>query len=189
MAVSLSVTTEKGSMPIAFRRYLPETWTKDRKRRKKTGVPEEIEFQTKTGIVLEQIQRARQRGIPQGVVLADAGYGNDTSFRVALTEMELTYVMGVQSNMGVWKPGEKPKPAPARQGNTGRPRKLLQRDSKHHPISVRELGHVVAGRGMDQGHLAAGSKEETAIALCRFAGCGRHIGTTGERNHTRKNGC
>ncbi len=94
VAVSLSMTTEKASMPIAFRLYLPETWTQDRKRRKKTGVPDVIKFQTKTDIALEQIQRARQRGIPQGVVLADAGYGNDTSFRTALTKMELTYVMG-----------------------------------------------------------------------------------------------
>jgi SRSO17 transposase len=139
VAVSLSVTTEKASMPVAFRLYLPETWTKDRKRRKKTGVPEEIQFQIKTEIALNQIQRARERGIPQGVVLADAGYGNDTSFRMALTEMELTYVMGVQSTVTVWKPGEEPKPAPARQGNTGRPRKLLQRDSKHQPVSAKEL--------------------------------------------------
>src|SRR5580693_4282967 len=123
-------------MPVAFRLYLPETWTKDRKRRKKTGVPEEVEFRTKTEIALDQIQRARERGLPQGVVLADAGYGNDTSFRIALTEMKLTYVMGVQSTVTVWKPDEEPKPAPARQGNTGRPPKLLQRDSKHQPVSV-----------------------------------------------------
>jgi len=139
VAVSLSVTTEKASMPIAFRLYLPEAWTKDRKRRKKTGVPEEVEFQTKTDIALEQIKRARQRGIPEGVVLADAGYGNDTSFRMALTEMKLAYVMGVQSNVSVWKPGEEPKPAPKQQRGIGRPRKLLQRDSKHHPVGVKEL--------------------------------------------------
>src|SRR5438046_2573777 len=78
VAVSLSVTTEKASMPIAFRLYLPEAWTKDRKRRKKTGVTDEIKFQTKAKIEREQIQRARERGIPEGVVLADAGYGNDT---------------------------------------------------------------------------------------------------------------
>jgi SRSO17 transposase len=139
VAVSLSVTTEKASMPVAFRLYLPETWTKDRKRRKKTGVPEEIQFQSKTEIALNQIQRARERGLPQGAVLADAGYGHDTSFRMALTEMELTYVMGVQSTVTVWKPGEEPQPAPERQGNTGRPRKLLRRDSKHQPVSAKEL--------------------------------------------------
>jgi SRSO17 transposase len=139
VAVSVSVTTEKASMPVAFRLYLPETWTEDRNRRNKTGVPNQVQFQTKTEIALEQIQRARERGIPQGVVLADAGYGVDTRFRAALTKMELAYVMGVQSSVTVWKPGEQPKPAPARRGSTGRPRKLLQRDAKHQPVSAKEL--------------------------------------------------
>jgi SRSO17 transposase len=139
VAVSLSVTTEKASMPVAFRLYLPESWVGDRKRRKKTGVPDSIQFQTKPEIALEQIRHARERGLPEGVVLADAGYGTDTKFRSELTKWEMRYVVGVQSTTSVWKPGEGPKPAPARKGNTGRPRKLLQRDAKHHPISVKEL--------------------------------------------------
>jgi SRSO17 transposase len=84
-------------------------------------------FQTKLAIALEQIRRARQRGILQGVALADAGYGADTSFRTALTKLEMTYVMGSQSTATVRRPGQGPKPAPARQGDTGGPRKLLQR--------------------------------------------------------------
>jgi SRSO17 transposase len=139
VAVSLSVSTEKASMPVAFRLYMPESWIQDDQRRKKTGVPEEIQFQTKPEIALDQIRRARERGIPQGVVLADAGYGNDTGFRTELTNLEMTYVVGIQSNTTVWKPGEGPKPAPARKGNTGRPRKLLQRDAKHKPVSVKEF--------------------------------------------------
>jgi SRSO17 transposase len=126
-------------MPVAFRLYLPESWIKDHDRRKKTGVPESIRFQTKTEIALEQICRARDRGVPQGVILADAGYGTDTSFRTALTEMNMPYVMGIQSAITVWKPGEEPRPVPKRKGNIGRPRKLLRRDSKHQPISVRDL--------------------------------------------------
>jgi SRSO17 transposase len=139
VAVSLSVTTEAVSMPVAFRLYLPESWAQDRKRRKKTGVPESIEFQTKPDIALDQIRRARERGIPQGVVLADAGYGTDTNFRSELRKLEMAYVVGVQSTTTVWRPGEEPKPAPARQGKIGRPRKLLQRDAKSQPVSVKEL--------------------------------------------------
>src|SRR6202045_4207968 len=56
MAVSLSVTTEAASMPIAFRLYLPEVWAKDKPRREKAGVPEEIEFQTKPEIALAEIK-------------------------------------------------------------------------------------------------------------------------------------
>ena len=130
VAVSLSVTTEKASMPIAFRLYLPEAWANDKQRRQKAGVPEEVEFQTKTQIALAQIERARQHG--------DAGYGNDTQFRSRLTEWQLSYVAGIQSAVTVWKPGEQPLPAPEGKG-MGRPRKLLRRDPEHQPVTVKEL--------------------------------------------------
>ena len=138
VAVSLSVTTEKASMPIAFRLYLPEAWVNDEQRREKAGVPAEIKFQTKPQIALAEIERARERGVPEGVVLADAGYGNDTQFRERLSEWKLSYVAGIQSGVTVWKPGEQPLPVPEGKG-TGRPPKLLRRDPKHQPVTVREL--------------------------------------------------
>ena len=58
VAVSLSITTEKTSMPVAFDLYLPKAWVEDSERRKKTGVPEAIQFQTKPEIALRQIRRA-----------------------------------------------------------------------------------------------------------------------------------
>jgi len=98
VAVSLSVTTEKASMPVAYRLYLPQSWIEDRQRRKKTGVPESIQFQTKPEIALDQIRRARERGIPPGVVLADAGYGTDSGFRAALTKLDMPYVVGMRTS-------------------------------------------------------------------------------------------
>lgn len=139
VGVSLSITTEKASMPVAFRLYLPETWIEDCRRRQKTGVPDEIAFQTKPRIALEQIRRTRERGVPEGVVLADAGYGTDTAFRTELTKMGMTYVVGIQSTTTVWKPGERPQGATVRKRRTGRPRKLQRRTSNHQPISAREL--------------------------------------------------
>jgi SRSO17 transposase len=140
VAVSLSMTTETSSMPVAYRLYLPETWADDSQRRRKTGVPTEIVFHTKAEIALAQIRRARERGIPEGVVLADAGYGTDTGFRTQLTKMKLRYVMGIMSTVSVWKTGQGPKPPAAYKG-TGRPRRLLRRDPRHHPVAVKELAH------------------------------------------------
>src|SRR5688500_6580095 len=54
-AVSLSVSTWSSSLPIAWRLYLPEVWCQDAERCRKAGVPEEVEFQTKPEIALEQI--------------------------------------------------------------------------------------------------------------------------------------
>src|SRR5579862_8254552 len=84
--VSLSVTTEAASLPVAWRLYLPESWAEDQERRaERAGVPEEIRFETKASIALGQIRWAMGEGIPRAPVVADAGYGNETWFREALT--------------------------------------------------------------------------------------------------------
>ena len=53
VAVSLSMTTEKASKPVAYRLYLPQSWIEYGKRRKKTGVPDSIRFQTKPEIAID----------------------------------------------------------------------------------------------------------------------------------------
>src|ERR1700741_3906179 len=63
-AVSLSLSTMRASLPMAWRLYLPEAWAQDKERRKATGVPEEISFQTKPEIALQQIRTAVDRQIP-----------------------------------------------------------------------------------------------------------------------------
>jgi len=138
VAVSLSISTMKASLPIAWRLYLPEAWVRDKERRKATGIPEEISFQTKPEIALQQIRAAVDRQIPSAPVLADAGYGNDTKFREGITEAELLYVVGVKSSLSVWKSGQAPLPKRKWNG-MGRPTKLLRRDRRHHPVSVQEL--------------------------------------------------
>src|SRR5579862_2834598 len=107
VGVSLSISTADLSLPIAWRLYLPEVWSEDKKRRKATGVPQEIRFQTKPEIALEQIRAAVQRRIPVAPVLADAAYGNDTKFREGITALTLPYVLGVQSSLSVWPPAKR----------------------------------------------------------------------------------
>src|SRR5580700_4169627 len=77
VAVTLSLANHEASLPVAYRLYLAEDWTKDQARRDKAKIPETIAFQTKPEIALEQIKAARTAGLPQGVVLMDAGYGNE----------------------------------------------------------------------------------------------------------------
>jgi SRSO17 transposase len=138
VAVSLSVATHHASLPIAWRLYLPESWTSDRERRKATGVPEEISFQTKPAMALAQIRQAVEQGVPPAPVLADSAYGNETRFREGITELELQYAVGVHENMTVWQPGEAPRPKPRGKGR-GRPPTRLHRDAEQQPVSVKEL--------------------------------------------------
>jgi SRSO17 transposase len=136
--VSLSVSTAEASLPIAWRLYLPEVWAQNKKGREATGVPQEIRFQTKPEIALQQIRTAVDREMPTAPVLADAAYGNDTKFREGITELGLLYVVGVQSSVSVWPPGQAPLPKRKWKG-IGRPTKLLRRSGEHTPIAVREL--------------------------------------------------
>jgi len=110
VAVSLSLANHDASLPIAYRLYLPEDWTTDQARRDKARVPQTIAFQTKPEIAFEQIKAARAARLPEGVVLMDAGYGNDSGLRTDITALGLRYVAGIGSNTSVWPPGEVPLP-------------------------------------------------------------------------------
>ena len=138
VAVSLSVATWSSSLPIAYRLYLPKEWAEDAERREKAEVPEEVQFQTKPQIALDQIRAAKAAGVDPGVVLADAAYGINTDFREGLTELGLKYAVGVQSSITVWEPGQQPLPVKPR-ATTGRPPRLLQRTPDHQPVSVKQL--------------------------------------------------
>jgi SRSO17 transposase len=138
VAVSLSLANHHASLPVAYRLYLPEDWAKDSGRRRKTGVPEEVSFKTKPEIALEQITAACAAGLPRGVVLMDAGYGNNSELRADITALGLAYVAGILSTTTVWAPGTGPLPAKKWSG-IGRPPTLLRRDGTHQPISVKEL--------------------------------------------------
>jgi SRSO17 transposase len=136
--VSLSLANGHASLPVAYRLYLPQEWSDDRDRLRKAGVPEDIGFQTKHEIALGQLCWASEAGLPRGVVLMDAGYGNNSELRADITALELTYIAGILSNTTVWPPGTGPLPAKNWSGR-GRPPKLLRRDAKHQPVSVKEL--------------------------------------------------
>jgi SRSO17 transposase len=138
VAVSLSVATWSASLPIAFRLYLPESWTGDKKRRKEGGIPEEIQFQTKPQIALAQIRKAVEEDVTRGVIVADAGYGVDGRFRAGITELGLEYAVGVQSSLSVWAPGTEPLPPPPRK-QMGRPPSSLRRDKDRQPVSAKQL--------------------------------------------------
>jgi SRSO17 transposase len=138
VAVTLSLANRDASLPVAYRLYLPEDWAKDQDLRRKAKVPEAIAFQTKPQIALEQIKAARAAGLPEGVVLMDAGYGNDTELRTAITALGMSYVAGIAVTTTVWPAGAAPLLPQTRAGR-GRPQTRLQRDGEHQPISVKAL--------------------------------------------------
>ena len=138
VAVSLSLASRQASLPVAYRLYLPQEWAADCARRRKAGVPEHIAFATKPEIALEQLRWGCAAGLPRGVVLLDAGFGNNSKLRADITALDLTYVAGILSTTTVWAPGTAPLP-PKRWSGRGRPTTRLRRDARHQPVSVKEL--------------------------------------------------
>ena len=85
-----------------------------------------------------QVRQALADGVPPGVVVTDAGYGNDTDFRDGLTGLGLPYVAGILGTTGLWPPGAGPLPAAPWSGK-GRPPKRLRRDAAHRPLAAKAL--------------------------------------------------
>jgi SRSO17 transposase len=120
VAVSLSIANHAASLPVAYRLYLPQDWTKDRKRRSKAGVPKDIKFKTKPQIALEQIRWACEAGLPRGVALMDAAYGRDARLRAGMTELGVPYVVGIVPTILMWAPDHGPRRMDKPMNNTGR---------------------------------------------------------------------
>ena len=137
-AVSLSLANRHASLPVAYQLYLPEEWARDAARRKKARVPEDIVFKTKPEIAFDQIRWAVRSGLPKGVVLLDAGYGNHTRLREEIDSLGLSYAAGILSSTTVWAPDAAPL-APKRYSGRGRPPTRPRRGKGHQPISVKDL--------------------------------------------------
>src|SRR5271169_3200275 len=143
IAVTLLIANHAASLPIAYRLYLPDDWADDAARRKKAHVPDDVQFQTKPEIALDQIRAALAAGLARGVVLSDPAYGSDGAFRAGVTALELTYAVGVQSTLSAWPPDKEPLPPKPWSGRGRRP-SHVRRDADHRPVSVKRLAVTLA---------------------------------------------
>jgi len=99
------------------RLYLPASWAKDRKRRKKAGVPKEIRMQTRHQLALEMLD---EKGplLPHAWVAGDDEMGRSTRFRRDLQARNERYLLAVPCNTLVRDLDAKP---PAYAGRGRRP--------------------------------------------------------------------
>jgi SRSO17 transposase len=144
VVVTLSMANKIMSVPCAYRLYLPQGWTKDRKRCREAGIPDEVEFATKWEIALAAIDDLLAEDLPRAPVTGDAGYGTVTAFRDGLTARGLSYALAIPKETSVWPPGLEPLP-PKRWRGQGRPALRVRRSPRHQPVSAGELA-----RGLPQ---------------------------------------
>jgi SRSO17 transposase len=101
----VSLTLARGEVPVmlALRLFLPESWTSNRARLQRAGVPAEYRMaQTKPEIALAEIDRVITAGVRFGCVLADAGYGLSAPFRQGLTARNLAWAVGIPRHLKVY---------------------------------------------------------------------------------------
>jgi SRSO17 transposase len=145
VAVSLSITNETISIPVAYRLYLPEDWADSPKRRSDAGVPQEMGFLKKWQIALGQIAWLFNEGIPPAPVIADAGYGNITDFRDQLSDWNIPYTLGIVKTTSLWPPGVRPL-KPKKHSGRGRPPTRLRRDKNHRPLTAETIAKQLPKR-------------------------------------------
>jgi SRSO17 transposase len=145
IATSLHLAGEGTSGCIGFRLYLPESWASDHKRRRKTGVPDEVSFREKWKVALDLLDAALAAGARRHVVLADSAYGDTGEFREGLVERGLSYVVSVKGETVVWPPAARPAIRPRKPGKPGRP-PTRSRDERHPPVSLAQLASTLTFR-------------------------------------------
>ena len=104
----VSLTLARGEVPVmlALRLFLPDSWTGDRARLRRAGVPVECRTaRTKPDIALAEIDRVMAAGVRFGCVLADAGYGLSAPFRQELTARNLAWAVGIPRHLKVYPVG------------------------------------------------------------------------------------
>jgi SRSO17 transposase len=123
VAVSVHAVTDAASAPLDWRLFMPESWDDRlaataeaaeavRSRRLKCRIPTTERHRRKWQLALDMLDELRRWGHRPPVVVADAGYGDATAFRLGLEERGLGYVMAIKSTTSAYPASAEPATAP-----------------------------------------------------------------------------
>lgn len=130
IGVTVHAVSDTASCPLDWRLFLPEAWddtcadTNEQaeqiiERRRQAGIPDTVRHRTKWEQSLEMLDELTAWGYPPPLIVADAGYGEVSPFRTALTERGIPYVVAVKAATSVY-PADTPFGVPEYSGR-GRP--------------------------------------------------------------------
>src|ERR1700729_1072517 len=101
LGVFLAYASPKGRALVDRELYLPKSWTDDRGRCREAGVPDDVQFASKTDLARAMLGRALDAGGPGAWGTADEAYGKDGSFRDWLGQRRLACVVAVPKSQAV----------------------------------------------------------------------------------------
>jgi SRSO17 transposase len=82
---------------VDFRLFFPKEWEKDKKRRRRCGVPSTVRHQTRHALALEMLAEQGPL-LPHAWVAGDDEMGRSSGFRNDLRELDEKYLLAVPSN-------------------------------------------------------------------------------------------
>jgi SRSO17 transposase len=106
VGVFLGYASPKGHVALDRELFVPQQWSIDRERRRKVGMPEDVQHRTKPELALSMLERALDGGVPAKWVTGDEVYGSDGKLRRALEARCQGYVLAVRGNqyVAMWPP-------------------------------------------------------------------------------------
>jgi len=91
--------------------FLPESWSNDRRRCDKAGIPDHVVYRPKYQIALELLDRAEANGVHLEWITADSWYSEKPDFLAGLEQRQRRYVVEIPRNLHGWlyDPGKEPR--------------------------------------------------------------------------------
>jgi SRSO17 transposase len=97
VGIYMGYASRKEHALVDVRLYLSKEWAKDKKRRKKCGVPKEIRYRTRHELALEMLA-TNGKYLPHEWITGDDEMGRSSRFRRDLRALDEKYLLAVPSN-------------------------------------------------------------------------------------------
>lgn len=142
VGVTAALNSEDYYTPVDMRLFMPEDWSRDQKRRKKTNIPDHIKHETKPQMALNLILKLYKNIKQLEYVVFDALYGSSFDLLEQLIKRSIPFLGDVRENITVYlSPPQMVIPE-----NKGRGRKCkLPRPNKD-SISIRDYQKTLSCR-------------------------------------------
>lgn len=141
---------------VGARLYLPEQWTKDAKRCRKAGVPdEERKYRTKPELAIEIVEEL-DGAIEYDWVGGDTLYGNSPKLRKALRKMKKAYVLDVGESLKIYL--QKPEPYVPENKRPGRGRQRKKTVVDDEAIALKNLSDRIESEDWERIEYRTGTK-------------------------------